>query len=80
MDDTLHIAYTGTEVEVLMLKGILEENGIMAMVRDRFSSSLKAGYVAGTPSSVELIVTGTDLEKAKPLIQEFLNSRIPEGD
>jgi hypothetical protein len=80
MDDTLYIAYTGTEVEVLMLKGILEENGIMAMIRDRLSSSLLAGYVAGTTSTLELFVTGSDLEKARPLIQEFLNSRIPEGD
>ena len=42
MDDNLHMVFTGTEVEVLLLKGELEENGIASMVRDRLASSLRA--------------------------------------
>lgn len=75
MDDNLHMVFTGTEVEVLLLKGELEENGIASMVRDRLASSLRAGYVAGTFSTLELYITGSDLEKAKPIIEEFLGSR-----
>jgi len=34
MKNSLLRAFTGTEIEVILLKGALEENGISTMIRD----------------------------------------------
>jgi hypothetical protein len=78
MDDKLHKVFTGTSTEAWMLKGELEEIGIMAMIKDNLSSSLQAGFFGGTTSTVELYVNGDDLDKAGPLIRKY-NDEFGEG-
>lgn len=72
MNNKLLLAFTGTEIEVILLKGELEDNGISTLVRDDFNSSISAGFFAGSPSSLDLFINESDLEKAEPIIQEFL--------
>ncbi|MDD4192884.1 MAG: DUF2007 domain-containing protein [Mangrovibacterium sp.] len=71
MNDKLICIYTGTEVTVNLLKGILEEAGIGVFVQDDFRSGIAAGFFGGSPSAVDLFIEGADLEKAKPIVREF---------
>ena len=67
--------YTGTEVSVIYLKGILEEIGITAMIKDNFQSSISAGFVEGTPSAIDLFIQKSDLKKAEPIIKDFIQNK-----
>lgn len=66
--------YTGSEVLVGMLKGILEEAGITSMVRDEFQASISAGFVSGVPSALDLYIQEGDLAAAEPILKDFLKT------
>lgn len=63
--------FTGSEVAIILLKEMLEENGIASMVRNGFQSGLSAGFYGGTPSAIDLYIQETDLKNAEPVIAEF---------
>lgn len=63
--------YTGTELTVNLLKEELEKNGISAMIQNDFNSGISAGFSGGVPSSVDLFIQESDLEKAEPNLIEF---------
>ncbi|MGV8094348.1 MAG: putative signal transducing protein [Mangrovibacterium sp.] len=73
MKNKLTRIYSGTEVTVNLLKGILEEEGIAALIRDDFRSGVTAGFSGGVPSAIDLFINETDLEKAEPIVKEFLS-------
>jgi hypothetical protein len=75
MENNLFKAFTGSEIEVLLLQGELEANNISSMKRDGFASGLRAGFYGGSPSSVDLFIEESELEKATPIIEEFLANR-----
>lgn len=75
MKNNLLRVFTGTEVEVLLLKGALDESGISAMIKDDVSSSFSAGFYGGTPSSIDLFINESDLVKAEPIIREYIQNR-----
>ncbi len=64
--------YTGTEILVNILKDELEKVGISSIIQNDFNSAISAGFAAGTPSSVDLFIQEHDLNKAKPIIEEYL--------
>jgi len=66
--------YAGTEVNVIFLKGELEANNISAVTRDDFGSSVYAGFVGGVPSAIDLFIQESDLEKAEPIVNEFIKN------
>ncbi|GAO29962.1 putative signal transducing protein [Geofilum rubicundum] len=66
--------YTGREVQVGILKGVLEEAGITSMVRDEFQASISAGFVNGVPSALDLYIQEGDLAAAEPIINDFLKN------
>lgn len=66
--------YTGSEVLVGMLKGLLEEACITSMVRDEFQASISAGFVSGVPSALDLYIQEGDLEEAEPIVKDFLKT------
>ncbi|MCA1744310.1 MAG: DUF2007 domain-containing protein [Bacteroidales bacterium] len=66
--------YTGSEVLVGMLKGILEEAGITSMVRDEFQASISAGFVSGVPSALDLYIQESDRVAAEPILKDFLKN------
>lgn len=75
MKNNLIRAFTGTEFEVILLKGELEENGISTMIKDDFTNSISAGFYGGTPSSIDLFINESDLVKAEPIIREYIQNR-----
>ena len=70
MEDELIKVFVGRELTVLMLKGILEDNGFTSIVKNNFRSGLMAGFGA-SKNSVELYVYKEDFEKVSELIKEF---------
>ena len=67
--------YSGSEVRVIMLKGLLEEAGIEGIVQNEFQSGITAGFGGGTISTVRLKVHEDDLEKAKPVVEDFIKNQ-----
>ena len=58
-----------------MLKGLLEEAGIEGIVQNEFQSGITAGFGGGTISTVRLKVHEDDLEKAKPVVEDFIKNQ-----
>lgn len=66
--------FSGSEVEVLMLKGLLEGLDIEGIIQNDYQSGIIAGFGGGTISTVRLKIHETDLEKAQSVITDFTNS------
>jgi len=64
--------FTGSEISAILLKGKLEDNGISALIQNDFQSGISAGFLGGIPSAIDLFIQESDLEKAEPIIKEFL--------
>jgi hypothetical protein len=73
-EDELIRIYTGSEVSVILLKGELEEACIPTMIQNDFDAGLSAGFGSGVPSSVDLYIQISDVDKAKPIIDEFVKN------
>ncbi|MEZ4841647.1 MAG: DUF2007 domain-containing protein [Flavobacteriaceae bacterium] len=73
MDDySKHIRfYTGSLIEIQRLQLDLDDYKIPSLVKNNFQSGLRAGFYGGSPSQVELFIYEEDLEKAKPVLEEF---------
>lgn len=71
-EGNLITVFTGDEVTVFLLKEALENNGISAITRNDFDAGLTAGFVGGTPSSIDLLIMESDLKKAEPIINQFI--------
>ena len=71
MNSNLVKVYTGTEITVQLLKGELEKIGVSSVIKDKFKSGISAGFGTGVPSAIDLFIDENNLEKAKPLIEEF---------
>ena len=66
--------YSGTEIQVILLKGLLENINIEGLIQNNFQSGNIAGFGGGTTSSVRLKILESDLEKARPIIDEFVSN------
>lgn len=64
--------FAGSEITVNLLMAELENEGIPSYVINEYEQSNFRGFSTGTPYSVDLYVLDTDLEKAEPIVQEFL--------
>lgn len=67
--------YSGSEVRVIMLKGILQEKGIDSVVQNEYLSGITSGIGGGAVNTVKLRVHEDDLEKAKPLVEDFIKNQ-----
>lgn len=67
--------FSGSEVEVLMLKGLLEGLDIEGIIQNDYQSGIIAGFGGGTISTVRLKIHESDLEKAQSIITDFTNNR-----
>ncbi|TDN96749.1 putative signal transducing protein [Sunxiuqinia elliptica] len=70
-DTALIPVFTGSETEVILLKGQLEEQGISTLIRNDYQSGITAGFGGGTPSSIELLVQQKDLEAAQAILDDL---------
>jgi len=66
--DTLIKAFSGTESLVLILKDKLEQNGIIATIRNNSGDS----FLGGTPIALDLYIRHNDIQQAEPIIREFI--------
>jgi hypothetical protein len=62
--------YTGSEVNVMHLQNILEEQDIPSRVRNDFDSGLRAGFGGGLPGQVQLFVLSSYYDKALKIAEE----------
>jgi hypothetical protein len=66
-EDEYKRVYTGSEVNVQYLQGILEEAGIHTRVRNDFDSGLRAGFGGGLPGQVQLFAISSHYEEAQKI-------------
>lgn len=75
-DQELKRVFTGSAVEAEFVKGILEDNGIGALIRNTMRESLVAGWISGAQTDSCLVyVAKNHKEKAEELIQNASNSK-----
>jgi len=64
--------FAGSEITVNLLKYELEKEGISTNVINEYEVSNFRGFSTGTPYSVDLYILDTDLEKAEPIVKDFM--------
>ncbi len=76
MSDDIKLVYTGSRVEGMFLRDLLEENEIGVIYRDTLSSSVQAGWADGAPEdAVRLFVEPFNFDKAKTVLDEYFADR-----
>jgi hypothetical protein len=75
MEDKLYKAFTGSEIEVLLLKEGLEANGIACFTKEGVTAGWKPGFYFGSPATLDLFVQELNREKADRFIREFLETQ-----
>ncbi len=70
--DRLVKIYTGTEMTVLLLKGLLEEIGVPSTIQNNHKSGVEIGYIGSVMSAVDIYIRQSDFEKAEPVIRDFI--------
>lgn len=63
--------YSGNQVSVILLKGLLDEAGIAIIEKNEQNSGVIAGFVGGTQSTISIAVQEFDKEKAEKIVAEF---------
>lgn len=66
--------YTGSEIMIMGLRKRLEAIGIFGIMQNDFYSGNLAGFVGGTPNTVRFKIRAIDVEKAQPILEQFLNA------
>ncbi len=75
MEKGLEKIFIGTDIEANYIAAMLNEESIQCFVRNNFESSLGAGWADGNPEqSTELLVYTEDAEKAKAVVDSYLNN------
>jgi hypothetical protein len=67
--------YSGSEVRVIMLKGLLEEKGIDSVVQNEYLSGITSGMGGGAVNTVKLKVHEDDSENAKSVVEDFIKNQ-----
>ena len=63
--------YSGTEIKVLRIKALLEEEQVPCITQNDLQPGNSAGFFGGTPTTVRLKVQKQDLERAKTIVESF---------
>ena len=75
MEKGLVKIFIGTDIEANYIAAMLNEESVQCFVRNNFESSLAAGWADGSSDqSTELLVYPDDLEKAKSIVDSYLNN------
>ena len=76
VSNDLELVYTGSRVEGLLLKELLEEKGIGVLKKDTLEESVIAGWANGSPEdAVQLYVKAELGEEAKKFVESYFASR-----
>ena len=72
----LLVVFEGSPIEVSLLKSILDSEDIQCFKKDEHMGSLASFYTSvGGVGAVKLLVPRSQIEKARPLIEHFLDNR-----
>jgi len=63
--------FSGSEIEVIPLKEILEDANIPVLVKNEWESARLAGFGLGTIDNVHLHVKSTDFLQAQNILKEY---------
>ena len=74
MKNNLITVFSGNEIEVVLLQGALEESGISSTTRYGTISGVDPLW-GGAPVAMDLFINESDLEKARPIIEAFIQNR-----
>lgn len=75
MSDGIKRLFRGSFVQVSYLSKLLQENGIVSLMRNYRQESLVAGWADGlTDDNVDLFVNAEDYDNADLMLKEFLES------
>jgi Putative prokaryotic signal transducing protein len=75
------IVFAGSPVEADLVKGLLEANGLTAMVRDRYIGTLAPWYVApGGAGALKVLVRRPEEEAARQVLQAARQASAEEPD
>ncbi|MEE4197086.1 MAG: DUF2007 domain-containing protein [Bacteroidales bacterium] len=73
--EDLKFLYSGTEINASVLKNMLEENKIPALIRNDMKSGLAAGFGGSLSGfAAKVYVEEKDLNRAKKILEEFIES------
>jgi hypothetical protein len=76
MYDDLKLVYTGSRVEGIFLKELLEKNNITVMFTDTLSASVIAGWADGSPEdTIQIQVTNENAHQAEKILNDYFASR-----
>ena len=74
-NEDLKRLYTGSEINVNILKEILDDNQIPSLIKNDLKSGLTAGFGGGyVEAESSIFVFDNNLKKAKIILNEFLTS------
>jgi len=73
-DESFVDFYTGSEIMIMGLRKRLEAISVFGIMQNDFNSGNLAGFVGGTPNTVRFKIRAVDIEKAQPILEEFLNA------
>ncbi|MDX8340782.1 DUF2007 domain-containing protein [Draconibacterium sp. IB214405] len=74
MNKTIKV-FTGSEVQIALIKGELENQGISSLIKSDFNSGVAAGFSGGVPSAIDLYIESSDIEKATPIINGLMEKK-----
>lgn len=72
--EDLILIFSGSEIDVNVLKQIFDDNNIPSIVKNDSNSAKAAGFGVNLGSEANIMVPEKFLEKANELVKEFKNS------
>lgn len=70
------VVYAGTLTDAGFLKGLLEDAKITTFLKDEIIGTLAPWYVVpGGAGAVKIVIAKEDLDRAKPIVQKFLDEK-----
>jgi len=76
ISNDLALVYTGSRVEGLLLKELLEERGIGVFKKDTLEASVIAGWADGSPEDAcRLYVETKNADEAKKFLEQYFKTR-----
>lgn len=67
--------FTGSEVDVILLKGLLEEKGIGTLVKNEKESGRVSGFGGGSYEGIRLFILESDKVRATQIIEAFIEGK-----
>jgi hypothetical protein len=66
--------FAGSEITLNLLSSELQKEGIPTEIINEYEQSNFRGFSTGTPYSVDLYILDTDMEKAEPIVKDFMKT------